>query len=1021
MNRIDRRALTILLAFCAVTTLGAGVMLAPLLSTQDVLRQIERPASDSAQSAAPASEAAKLLADIKRFRIDSPQMAPAAAAQTWFALFDRAGKIAADAASSDIGAYDVSTSQGVGVESMFAALPPPPTWPLMRKEATQRAARSPDDREALAIRFLAEILSGDRTAAQGTLDTLDGVFSNLSPDERESARTAASTARSQLVRAYGTPDEIANSLELEIRNANANFMPFVEVPDLVGLVGEQQATALLIKALLSSATLHVESGDATRGLARRLALENIDKMRVAQWQLADSIDSTALYEAIEKRFDPVAAKTAADDGEVARRASDYQKHEASAWYFLGAVIAGRQSDAERALVSLAGSSDVYIPRDAVQALRRAGQDDALFKFLTTQLDRRPQLRAWDLYIQEAAFTGHTADAQALIEKILVRKDLPEFLVADLRVRRVSALLAADKLDEAGAGFRMLLAKPAARGEPTLEARFDAAIKAAAVGRLTQRSSLTDLGLKFARATLVVMPEGDHNSRSVEHNRPLWRELRRNDRAGDVQALAVAELTKSGSRSEIQALGGNVLPGELAAMIELTGIASAAGRHSDVLRLLNESTRWGFADAGRMLANTDSLDLPLGVMIARALAANGERDAALRVAHATVSQLPGKDASYELIADLDPAAVESFESMYARDEFEERPLIWKAAVQFKAGAVADAEATIRRAIAIDPSDGEQGPNDRMRAYAVLSEILRRKGDEAGSATYAKAVNAIRLSERADEFHEAGMYERAFKGYRDGLAQFSDAYCIQSRLAVQLFSQGRRTEALEHYRRAYELMPDSFGRVESHCFGCESVFQGADAQTLAERVFTEVIRKTPNKPQAYYLLAYLRQQQERPAEAIQPLRQAVSLDPHYLNAWVHLYEVGEHTYIEPAELDIARLKLLELDPLHRHAQYSVEKVGDLAALWRGAERAGAAVAASKPIRKGVYALEASAAASEKARAALPQTMLEQIKLYEEFSDASGSAGTTVETAAGTLNKHDLIVSAKALMGLETRPHY
>ena len=33
-----------------------------------------------------------------------------------------------------------------------------------------------------------------------------------------------------------------------------------------------------------------------------------------------------------------------------------------------------------------------------------------------------------------------------------------------------------------------------------------------------------------------------------------------------------------------------------------------------------------------------------------------------------------------------------------------------------------------------------------------------------------------------------------------------------------------------------MPDSFGRVESHCFGCESVFQGADAQALAERVFT-----------------------------------------------------------------------------------------------------------------------------------------------------------------------------------------
>src|SRR6188508_1364264 len=164
---------------------------------------------------------------------------------------------------------------------------------------------------------------------------------------------------------------------------------------------------------------------------------------------------------------------------------------------------------------------------------------------------------------------------------------------------------------------------------------------------------------------------------------------------------------------------------------------------------------------------------------------------------------------------------------------------------------------------------------MRAYAVLSDILNRKGDTASADTYAKAVEAIRISENADAYYGAGLYERAFKGYREALEHFSDAYCIQSRLAVQLNKVGRRSEALEHYRRAYELMPDSFGRVESHCFGCESVFQGAEAQSVAEQVFTEVVRKSPAKAPAYYLLAYLREQQDRPADAIQPLRQAVGI--------------------------------------------------------------------------------------------------------------------------------------------------
>jgi tetratricopeptide (TPR) repeat protein len=398
---------------------------------------------------------------------------------------------------------------------------------------------------------------------------------------------------------------------------------------------------------------------------------------------------------------------------------------------------------------------------------------------------------------------------------------------------------------------------------------------------------------------------------------------------------------------------------------------------------------------------------MGVIAARALAASGDEAAALRAARATVAALPGKDAGYELLATLDPGAIKTFDAIFSGDEFEERPLIWKASLQLARGATDAAEATVRMAIAIDPSDGEEGPGDRMRAYAVLSEILRRQGDASDSRLYANAVEAIRISEHGDQLHAAGLYDRAFRTYREALEKFSDAYCIQSRLAVQLNKQGRRKEALVHYRRAYELMPASFGRVESHCFGCESVFEGAESQSLAERVFTDIIRKAPDKPQAYYLLAYLRDHQGRHAEALQPLRSAVSLDARYLNAWKRLDEVAGKTYVDSAERDIARLKLMELDPLQRHAHYNITEIGDLRGLWTAADRARALHIELAPPTEGVFRLEASARLRNEASSGAGDSVPDWRDLTPEYGPAKG--------AAATLYEHVLVNNVAQLMGL------
>jgi len=200
-----------------------------------------------------------------------------------------------------------------------------------------------------------------------------------------------------------------------------------------------------------------------------------------------------------------------------------------------------------------------------------------------------------------------------------------------------------------------------------------------------------------------------------------------------------------------------------------------------------------------------------------------------------------------------------------------------------------------------------------------------------------VKAIRISEDADDFYLAGLVSRAVKMYETGLSHFTDAYCIQSRLAVQLSELGLQKEAEEHYRKAFELMPSSFGRVESHCFGCEGAFAGKRAQDIAEQVFTKIAADQPNKPQVHYLLGYLHIQEERFAEASSNLLTAVRLDPDYLNAWAKLQECEQVVPLPAAEADEVAINILRLDPLARHQSPRCDYVTDLKQLWLAVEKA------------------------------------------------------------------------------------
>jgi len=1001
---------TLAIAMAAMLKITAVQAAADLIDAAELLRRLQRPGA--ADSAPKVSVEAQLLADVKLFRTRAAGMEYGRAAQEWFSLLDRSMQLGQAPWQGNYDVFDGEIGTVVSPLSVLASLPSPDSWPAMRDMASARARLAENDSRTLAVRMFAEVLARDLDAARKSLEALERAAQRAEPRERERLRAEIARVRYDLARLFGSREDIATAFVGSLAGpAPSGYSPEVAVPDLVGLVGPSRAEQILRLALSRPVRLHVKEGLETRAIARRVALEMVASLPVPQWGLADALEAAPLYEALQKRFVGAGGASTAPEHQA-----DYRKSEADAYYLLSLIVAGRQEDAQRVLRAMAGQRPLHVPKEAIEALQRAGHHEALYAFLHSLLQRHPEIQAWDVYTREAAATGHGDDALTLTDELLSRGNLADYVADDLRYRRVNALLALDRLEPALAELRQLLASPPTPGDRALQARSDAALRLAGLGRVLGRPGDAELGLRFGSAVLALPAPQARRVQRDKLLRGTLAELRKQGRNAKAQDLAIAELQRETGGEDAYEQFGMAAPGsgKRAAVVELAALYGQADRPRDVLLLLEQAPQWGARDLAEILGERDSLGVPLGLVAARALAASGDPSAARAIARALVAKFPGYDPAYELLLDVEPDALAHLDRLYESDQFEERPLIWKAILLSRSGRHAQAEAIVKRAIAIDPSDGEQGPRDRMRAYAVLADTLEGRGEKNIAAEYRNAVAAIRISEESDELHALGLYQRAFTGYRRALDHFADAYCIQSRLAVRLNEQGRRKEAAEHFRRAYELMPASFGRVESHCFGCESVFQGPEQQGIAETVFKRLRQENPRLPQVHYLLGYLEKERGRAASALPHFRRSVQLDEGYLNAWKHLNELAEHVYIDARERDVYRLKLLQLDPRQRHVSYDLTAVGNLELLWHALGAAASADLQTLPGAK-LYRLDRSAAAQDEALAKLPEAVRAQMRQYQALSSMLQHEQHSVPSHAKSLGRHVLVRGTARLMGI------
>ncbi|MBC8012171.1 MAG: hypothetical protein H7067_18965 [Burkholderiales bacterium] len=971
-----------------------------LLGADAVLQRLTEAQASDVVAVDPVSE---LKARVRAFAGESASLAPDTAAARWLALYD--AFVALPAGSLH---QQTDYNDRLSLELLVESLPPPAAWDALSASLLARTEKAKTARE-LAPRVLGALLGPSPLTARSAVDVLTKTIAadkKLEDYERENLTETAGRITEALDALAGDADVLA-AFAKELDEAQKSGAPRqnyygsgLDVPDLVRHGGVEAAEPLLLRALRLDQEISVES-EGTRRLAAKLALREIDSIKKPSWSLVRSLADVPLYEALAKKFPAVGR--------------DRSRLQAETVYLLGLIADHRTEEAMRLVLSDAGrfQSASLVRFGAVfTRMQRDGHGYAVYSFLEELLTKDPTAPFWDDFITVAAQQNLAKNALALLRASHARPDLAPASAEQIRARHATALLAADEVDEGVAILRASIAQAAAAPtKPATEPEAQASASASAGGAMPSLAELKALGINITSEIAEALSGGDFNESGDSDDRSavlsaqilslfqIGRLLEKPELVNEALAASRALLPTLGERHayarrnltteavktlvslDRHAEAETLLVEELVrlqstdknrrhdyetntALQALVALYHDAGRHADVLRLMDACPLWGAADLATLDASAS--EDSLSIAVADALLDAGRPDDARRILRRLVQDTPGRDPAYARLEKLGDPDWETFLAQASRlDRFEERPLIWLARHQLAAGRLDEAEKTIRSAIAIDPSDGEQGKGDRLRAYAVLGDILEKRGDAGQAASMRGAVAAIRLSEQADDWWAAGLLTRAVRLYEESLTKFADAYCIQSRLALRYNELGDFAKAEEHYRRAFELMPDSFGRVESHCFGCEGAFNGERAQNVAEKVFASLAEKMPDRAQVYYLFGYLRSVQDRPAEAAAHYRRAVALDPDYLNAWSKLLDISGETEVPAAEREAAALALLRLDPLGRHASADFDRVADLRKLW------GAILATEKTLPKketgGIYELAAVRARLDARKAA------------------------------------------------------
>lgn len=853
------------------------------------------------------------------------------------------------------------------LQSAANLLPAPDQWRALLQGARKSYDNAPTEHNS-AIYYFAARLNGDEDEQVAALRALYRIYEpQFRADMTDEARTSQDNyggdgqRRAALERDKALAEFLVNSPDVAQQQQGlrwqlklgerliGNFR--VGVPDLVRKWGAARARAFLPELLRSKANLEWYNAGQTADLARELWLAKPEFQKFPQWELEHASGDMDLPFALAllEKFPPKRGKKDVDEqnlNEVYDNTDAYSYRNLQT-RVLEALLKRDQRGRASELMArwnrqgwVNADFTFYLYDNAATP----AQQNARLDWVEATMTRYPVLNWWFGYRNLALQSGQSERALSFVR---ARLQKPGGNRGALKSALSSLYLDAGEIEKGGALLAELV-EAGTRGNQDFEGRANNIANLLRLTRVAPRLKWLQIARRGAQslANKPLAPgNGDQQIVQLADIALQLHEQKQSVFAG--QMLAKVLVAGSQKPREDYYSAPIVRPALYALMV----LYRDANRPADALYLLENARGWGADELTPILTykgeqqwGGDKTDIdfkarpPLGELATWALARSDRRDKAIEVARATLQRDAGNDGVYALLVGLQgQKAVPFLKQLQARDPYEERPLIWQAELARRAGDTARAAQLAQRAIDVDPSDGEQPRGNRLRAYSELASIRRAQGNAAKANELHEAVRAIRLSETADRWRVAGVAPRAIELYRKSLGLFDNAYCVQSRLAVELTSQGEFEQAAQHFERAYQLMPVSFGRMESHCFGCEGVFGNTQSEPIARRVFRQLEVAQPNNAKVQYLAGYWRQTAGQGKEATRYFQRAVKLDPLYLSAWQKLND--NSTYQTPREQDAATLAVLRLDPSGQHDPYgygySMEIKQNFRALWQVTE--------------------------------------------------------------------------------------
>ncbi|NNF99651.1 MAG: hypothetical protein HKM93_09755 [Desulfobacteraceae bacterium] len=895
-------------------------------------------------------KAGQLKQSALAFSVEKTAMAPDVAARKWIALFDAYMKLPRKQSVLHLESLPLVekwTDQPFSIWHLFEAIPGPPAWDDILNILETRSGAD-KSMGTYVLRLIFYYLNNDfHKFEKGLVSTelpLEGLDEYQQENYRRGLEHVENTfRRSMLIR---SPEDAAEQFKqvFSDQNPQGRGSMRVVVPDLLSIMTEAEASELLKKAMTAPKTiLLVHTGGKMKTLVKRTILDNVGILETPQWAMVDSMEDTALYEAMAGRFDIKPVPPSEEDIASIVEHPFYDdtdnyltgsRESATSYYILGLIAQDRMDEAVAITLAPREEGSASNRLDGMfQGIDLGRLAPGIYTYCRRIHDKNPDRTPWRLYMASAFSVGKIEEMiSTLKQKQSDRNHIKQWIQTCELLSK--AYLMNDDIEQAMAVYKDIQALtldgvPVEQHQRLIESQFESALNTVRLGRLLQHPAAIETGMRqlediLVSAGLAAVEVAGFNARFINS----LIASKKYARAEKQIAAALEKRLQSGEnrygygQDDCRSL-----------LFSLMNIYHDTGRDEDVVDLLRNAPWWEAEDLSDLIVGGDESVWK----IASSLHRTGHGEAAVILLKTAIYIYPKADSLYETLIRINPDDLSKWlDGLYERDRFEERPLIWKAYLQYRKKDLDAAEQTIRLALKVDPTDGEQREGDRVRAYGILGDILSAKGKTEDADFFHNVVKSVRMAEEGDDLERAGLISRSLKKYMEAEVLFGDAYCVQWRLAERLTALGRHEEAKNHYKIAFERMPEQFGQVASFCFGCEGAFDKPASRTVAEEVLDGLMKTEPGRPQVWFLAGQLKEAKGEYQAAFDLYEKAMALDPEYLDALEKVYGLNEVVFLPQSDKDDLIFAASRLDPLGRHFGGDLGMVADVKRAWKVAAR-------------------------------------------------------------------------------------